>query len=62
MSNERLCIPAIDVDLCVEATKKLVEIDKDWVPSAPNTSLYLRPFIIATEAHLVLKLPMNIYS
>lgn len=55
VSNERLCIPAIDVDLCVEATKKLVEIDKDWVPSAPNTSLYLRPFIIATEAHLGVK-------
>ena len=35
--------------------------DKDWVPSAPDTSLYLRPFTIATEAHLGVK-PSNTYQ
>ncbi|MDD3429774.1 MAG: branched-chain amino acid aminotransferase [Oscillospiraceae bacterium] len=55
VSNQRLCIPALDVDFCIEAVKKLVEVDKDWVPSAPNTSLYIRPFIIATEPHLGVK-------
>lgn len=55
VSNERLCIPELDVDFCVEALKKLVETEKDWVPSAPNASLYIRPFIIATEAHLGVK-------
>ena len=48
-SNDRLCIPEIDVDFCVQATKKLVEIDKDWVPAAEGTSLYIRPFIIGCE-------------
>ena len=52
LSNERLCIPLIDVDKCVEMTKKLVEIEKDWIPSAPDTSLYLRPFIFAVDPHL----------
>jgi branched-chain amino acid aminotransferase len=51
-SAERLCIPKVDVDFCVAATKKLVEIDKDWVPTAPDTSLYIRPFIIATDNHV----------
>ena len=32
-SNERLCIPEIDVDFCIKATKKLVEVEKDWTAS-----------------------------
>lgn len=51
-SCDRLCIPKIDEKSAVEAMRKLVEIDKDWVPSAPGTSLYIRPFIYATEPHL----------
>ncbi len=52
VSDDRLCIPELDVDFCIEATKKLVEIDRDWVPSAPNTSLYIRPFVFATNPDL----------
>jgi branched-chain amino acid aminotransferase len=48
-TNERLCIPKIDEDFYVEAIKALVEVDKDWVPNKKDTSLYIRPFIIATE-------------
>lgn len=51
-SAERMSIPQIDVDYCVEAVKQLVTLDKDWVPSAPNTSLYIRPFIFATDNHI----------
>ena len=32
-SNERLVIPKLDVDFCVEALKKLVSIEKDWIPT-----------------------------
>lgn len=49
VSNERLCIPEIDEAFAVEAIKKLVSVDKDWVPSAPGTSLYIRPFIIGID-------------
>lgn len=52
ISNERLCIPEIDVDFCIKATKALVEIDKDWIPSSDGTSLYIRPFIISCEEFL----------
>ena len=52
VSNERLCIPLIDEAFCVEAIKKLVSIEKDWIPSAEGTSLYLRPFIFAVDPHI----------
>lgn len=51
-SNERLCIPAIDEELALHALKELIRVDREWVPSAPGTSLYIRPFIIATEPYL----------
>lgn len=51
-SNQRMCIPPIDVDSAVEATKALVKLDQDWVPLAEGTSLYIRPFIIATDPFL----------
>ena len=52
VSNERLCIPKIDEEFCVEAIKKLVSIDRDWIPSEPGTSLYIRPFIFAVDPHV----------
>jgi len=51
-SNKRLCIPELPEDMFVEAVKAIVEVDKDWIPSAPGTSLYIRPFIIATDDFL----------
>lgn len=52
VSNERLCIPPIDPAFMIEALSKLIEVEKDWIPSLEGTSLYIRPFIIATDAHL----------
>lgn len=51
-SNGRICIPKFDETLALEGLKKLIEVEKDWIPSAEGTSLYIRPFIIATDAHL----------
>ncbi len=52
VSNERLVIPQIDVDFCIEALDKLVSIEKDWVPHTDGASLYIRPFIIACDPFL----------
>ena len=60
-THERLCIPTIPVEDFVQAVKALVDVDRDWVPSAPGTSLYLRPFTIATEPHLGVK-PSETYE
>jgi branched-chain amino acid aminotransferase len=55
VTNERMCIPKIDVSLMVEAIKQVVAVDKDWIPEAEGTSLYIRPFIIATDPYLGLR-------
>ena len=51
-SNARLCMPEFPVDMFVEAVKALVKVEADWVPYEPETSLYIRPFMFATEAAL----------
>lgn len=51
-SNERLCIPKIDEAFALKCIEKLVSIEKDWIPTAEDTSLYIRPFIFATDAHV----------
>lgn len=51
-SDDRMCMPLIDVDFGVEAIKTLVKADKDWIPTAAGTSLYIRPFIISTDPFL----------
>ncbi len=49
---QRLCIPTIDPQLYVHCVKSLVHLDKDWIPEAEGTSLYIRPFIIGHEPFL----------
>ena len=51
-SAKRLCIPTLDEDLVWKGLKKLLEIEKDWIPKAEGTSLYIRPLIIATDVSL----------
>ena len=48
-SSERMCIPTIPVEDYVQAVKALVEVEKDWVPYLDGSSLYIRPFVIATD-------------
>ena len=48
-TNERMCIPDLPDDLLVAAVEALIKEDVDWVPSAPGTALYIRPFIFGDE-------------
>ena len=54
-THQRLCIPEIPEEDFVQAVKALVKVDEAWVPHADGTSLYIRPFTIATEAVLGVK-------
>ncbi|MFT4026794.1 MAG: branched-chain amino acid aminotransferase [Novosphingobium sp.] len=51
-SAERLAMPALPEGTFIEAVRRLVAADRDWFPSVEGGSLYLRPFMIATEAFL----------
>lgn len=48
----RLALPEIDVDFAYEALNELLKIDASWVPDAPETSLYIRPFMFGNDPHL----------
>ncbi len=51
-TNKRLCIPQLNPEDVLDALKALVATDIDWVPALEGTSLYIRPFIIATDVQL----------
>ena len=51
-SNDRLCIPQIPEEDFIQAVKAVVKEDEDWIPTAEGTSLYIRPFVIATDEFL----------
>ncbi len=59
-SARRMAMPEMPEDVFVEACKALVDIDKGWFPDVDGGSLYLRPFMIATEAFLGVR-PANEY-
>ena len=52
VSCERLCIPKLDEEFALEAIKTLVKVEEDWIPTEPGTSLYIRPYVFATDAHV----------
>lgn len=71
-SAERMCMPTLPEDLFLESLKALIRLDVAWVPSAPGTSLYIRPFMVATDAfvgvrpsddyrYIVFTSPVNAY-
>lgn len=51
-SAERLCLPQIDEQLCMDALDAIVSLEKDWIPTAEGTSLYIRPFMYGNDPHL----------
>lgn len=60
-SNRRLCIPEIPEDLFMDAIQSIVRTDADWIPTRQGTSLYIRPFVIATDPFLGVR-PSNTYK
>lgn len=51
-TNRRICIPTIPEEDFLQAIKTIVKVDEAWIPSKEGTSLYIRPFIIATDPFL----------
>ena len=51
-SAERLCLPLLDEEGCLDILNTLVELEKDWVPHSEGTSLYIRPFLFGNDPHL----------
>jgi branched-chain amino acid aminotransferase len=54
-SLHRMCMPMVPKELFMNAIKQLVQVDADWVPRDEDGSLYIRPFMIATEDRIGVK-------
>ena len=52
ISAERLCMPTIPEELFMQGLTKLINLDRQWVPSAKGQSLYIRPLMFATDTIL----------
>ncbi|WP_433433689.1 branched-chain amino acid aminotransferase [Nonomuraea sp. CA-141351] len=61
-SAVRMAMPELPEETFVESLELLVETDKDWVPTTEGHSLYLRPFMIATQAGLGVNYPSKTYK
>ncbi len=51
-SATRICMPELDSSLFMDAIKKLILVEQDWIPKNQGTSLYIRPAMFASEPHL----------
>lgn len=60
-SAERMGMPSIDPKLSYAGLRELLNQDADWVPNLPGSSLYIRPFIIATEVGLGVRTAKEYY-
>ncbi|MBS4979965.1 MAG: branched-chain amino acid aminotransferase [Lachnospiraceae bacterium] len=60
-SNRRLCMELLPEEMFVDAIATLVSYEKDWIPTAEGTSLYIRPFMFATESAVGVH-PSNAYK
>ncbi|MEM6845544.1 MAG: branched-chain amino acid aminotransferase [Bacteroidota bacterium] len=51
-SAVRMCMPELPEDIFLNGLRELVKLDKDWIPNRVGTSLYIRPFMIATDEYI----------
>ena len=61
ISAERMEMPSVPEEIFVDGMKQLINLDKDWIPAKPDHSLYIRPFMIATDEWIGVK-PSETYK
>lgn len=60
-SADRMCMPELPEEIFMEGLAQLVDLDRDWVPTAKGASLYVRPFMFATDDYIGVK-PSDTYK
>jgi len=60
-SCDRMCMPTITEDAFIEMIRRVVDLDRDWIPNKPGYSLYIRPFMFATDDFIGIK-PSDTYK
>ena len=52
ISADRMCMPYLPEDIFMEGIETLIRLDRDWIPTAPGSSLYIRPFMFSAEEYI----------
>lgn len=52
LSAERMCMPDIPEEIFLGGLKTLLDLDREWIPDTPGSSLYIRPFMFATDEYV----------
>lgn len=60
-SAKRMCMPEVPESIFLEAIRSLIELDQNWVPAKDGYSLYIRPFMFATDHFVGIK-PSETYK
>lgn len=60
-SAHRMNMPAVPEEIFIEGMRQLIELDKNWIPARKDHSLYIRPFMFATDCMLGVK-PSDTYK
>jgi branched-chain amino acid aminotransferase len=61
ISAERMCMPTVPEEIFIEGMRMLIELDKNWIPSLPDHSLYIRPFMFSSDPVIGVK-PSDTYK
>jgi len=61
ISAERMQMPTVPEEIFIEGMRRLIEIDKNWIPAKKDYSLYIRPFMFATDNVIGVK-PSDTYK
>lgn len=54
-SAERIGLPYVPEEIFMEGMRQVVDLDRDWIPDGENTSLYIRPFMMAIDEFIGIK-------
>jgi branched-chain amino acid aminotransferase len=49
LSAQRMCMPEVPEEIFIDGLRQLIEMDKDWIPSKADHSLYIRPLMFAAD-------------
>lgn len=53
-TSKRSSLPSFDADEMIKCMKRLIQIDRSWIPHSSTSSLYIRPTFIATDVSFIL--------
>lgn len=61
LSAERMCMPTVPEEIFIEGMRMLIDLDRNWIPSLPEHSLYIRPFMFSSDPVIGVK-PSETYK